>query len=74
MLALFTKIAEIGHFASKYNKKLFKKACEGAIFSRVPVTLLKMALLYKCFYSVRSICKFMKSNIFSKVADSPPLY
>lgn len=73
MSPLSAKIAEISHFASKYDKKLFKKDCEGAIFSRVPVTLLKIALLYKCFYSVRSICKFM-SNIFSKVADSARLY
>ena len=46
------KNAKIGHFASKYDKKAIKKHLwnEEAIFSKVPVTLLKMALLYKyCF-------------------------
>ena len=46
------KIAKIGHFASKYEKKAIKKHLWNgeAIFSKVPVTLLKMAVLYKyCF-------------------------
>ena len=63
----FAEVAKIGHFRSKYNKKTIENTCRGAIFSKLPVTLLKMALHFKCFYSVKSMYKSVKSGFLVKL-------